>query len=242
MDRAGPATHRCGTDASIFLLCARRAILYLVENLCPHRGGPLKFGSGDKACRIVCPMHSTTPTPVDRLIARAGNAAPELPRRCRRMRWHPICWREGRSRSSVANVASLFTVSALIAPICGLLLLWHLRLPALGLYLVAVGTDGIDGWLARFEGRASELRSDRSTPWWTTSFRARHRAVPLVLAARSGGRRGPSAGACCGALRSAGALSRGLSWLMTRRVLMFHFTSARLGALLLFLGLAGAAS
>lgn len=31
--------------------------LYLVRNLCPHRGGPLKFGHVDDEGRIVCPMH-----------------------------------------------------------------------------------------------------------------------------------------------------------------------------------------
>ena len=40
--------------------------MYLVENLCPHRGGPLKFGHVD--FKVVCPMHHNAYS-ADRLIA-----------------------------------------------------------------------------------------------------------------------------------------------------------------------------
>ena len=38
------------------LLCANSE-LYLVPNVCPHRGGPLKFGRLNAAGELVCPMH-----------------------------------------------------------------------------------------------------------------------------------------------------------------------------------------
>ncbi|MDP1632145.1 MAG: Rieske 2Fe-2S domain-containing protein [Caulobacter sp.] len=42
--------------------------LYLVRNVCPHRGGPLKFGHVDDQNRIVCPMHHNA-YPVEVLLA-----------------------------------------------------------------------------------------------------------------------------------------------------------------------------
>ncbi len=49
-----PPIVRDGTD---YFLLSHRGELYLVPNVCPHRGGSLKFGYVDGEDRIVCPMH-----------------------------------------------------------------------------------------------------------------------------------------------------------------------------------------
>jgi len=61
-----PAITRDGRD---YFLLSHQGALYLVHNLCPHRGGPLKFGYIDAAGALVCPMHGNA-YPVERLIAR----------------------------------------------------------------------------------------------------------------------------------------------------------------------------
>lgn len=61
-----PPITRDGRD---YFLLSHDSTLYLVENICPHRGGPLKFGFVDEDCRIVCPMHHNA-YPVAQLIAR----------------------------------------------------------------------------------------------------------------------------------------------------------------------------
>ena len=53
-----------------YFLLSHDGALYLIHNLCPHRGGPLKFGYVDENGAIVCPMHHNTYA-VERLIARA---------------------------------------------------------------------------------------------------------------------------------------------------------------------------
>ena len=60
-----PPISRDGRD---YFLLSHKGEMYLVENLCPHRGGPLKFGHVDGKCRIVCPMHHNAYA-ADRLIA-----------------------------------------------------------------------------------------------------------------------------------------------------------------------------
>ena len=49
-----PPIRRGGEDYFVLGVAER---LYLVRNVCPHRGGPLKFGHVDALNRIVCPMH-----------------------------------------------------------------------------------------------------------------------------------------------------------------------------------------
>lgn len=61
-----PPITRNGRD---YFLLAHHGSLYLVHNLCPHRGGPLKFGYVNDSAAIVCPMHGNA-YPADRLIAR----------------------------------------------------------------------------------------------------------------------------------------------------------------------------
>ncbi len=55
-------------DGREYFMLSHESALYLVENVCPHRGGPLKFGYVDDKCRIVCPMHHNAFS-VERLIA-----------------------------------------------------------------------------------------------------------------------------------------------------------------------------
>ena len=57
-------------DGREYFLLSHGGVLYLIHNLCPHRGGPLKFGYVDAQGAIVCPMHNNA-YPADRLIARA---------------------------------------------------------------------------------------------------------------------------------------------------------------------------
>lgn len=128
------------------------------------------------------------------------------------------------------KLANLVTLSraVLIAPILALLLAgW--RWPALALYGVAAATDLVDGWLARRSGRASAFGAqldavvDNLFSIAILAFlvldrprlTARH---PLALA-----------------ILFAGPLAYlAISWLLSRRVLMFHFWSAKAGAVLLF--------
>jgi len=44
-------------DGIEYFLLSARGELYLVPNLCPHRGGPLKFGRLNAAGELVCPTH-----------------------------------------------------------------------------------------------------------------------------------------------------------------------------------------
>ncbi len=56
-------------DGVEYFLLSHRDELYLIPNVCPHRGGPLKFGYVDGENRIVCPMHHNA-YPIEKLIAR----------------------------------------------------------------------------------------------------------------------------------------------------------------------------
>lgn len=56
-------------DGVEYFLLGHHDALYLIENRCPHRGGPLKFGFVDGEGRIVCPMHQGA-FPIAALIAR----------------------------------------------------------------------------------------------------------------------------------------------------------------------------
>ena len=126
-----------------------------------------------------------------------------------------------------ANLVSLLR-GLLIAPIL-LLLARHLNAAALGLYVLAVATDGLDGWLARRGGRTSafgasldavidNLFSVAIAGFLWLAQPELFRDHPLALTVLFGF---PLA-------------YLAIAWAMTGRVLMFHFHSARLGALLLF--------
>jgi nitrite reductase (NADH) small subunit len=49
-----PPIRRDGVE---YFLLSADGELYLVPNVCPHRGGPLKFGRLNAAGELVCPMH-----------------------------------------------------------------------------------------------------------------------------------------------------------------------------------------
>jgi phosphatidylglycerophosphate synthase len=126
--------------------------------------------------------------------------------------------------------ANLVTLSRglLIAPVLALLLAgW--RWPALAVYGLAAATDLVDGWLARRSGQASAFGAqldaavDNVFSVAILAFLAldlpgvlERQATPLLILFG-----GPLA-------------YLALSWLLRRRVLMFHFWSAKAGAVLLF--------
>jgi CDP-diacylglycerol--glycerol-3-phosphate 3-phosphatidyltransferase len=128
------------------------------------------------------------------------------------------------------KLANLVTLSraVLILPILALLLEgW--RWAALALYGAAAATDLVDGWLARRSGRASAFGAqldavvDNVFSLAILAFLVidlpgvfpRHAMALTILFA------GPLA-------------YLAISWLLTRRLLMFHFWSAKVGAVLLF--------
>lgn len=128
------------------------------------------------------------------------------------------------------KLANLVTLSraVLIAPIL-LLLLAGFRWSALGLYGVAAASDLVDGWLARRSGRASAFGAqldavvDNLFSIAILAFLALDR--PGILA------RQPVALA----ILFAGPIAYlAISWLLSRRVLMFHFWSAKAGGVVLF--------
>lgn len=63
-----PPIRRDGVD---YFLLSADGELYLVPNVCPHRGGPLKFGRLNAAGELVCPMHGNAFS-IASLIARPG--------------------------------------------------------------------------------------------------------------------------------------------------------------------------
>lgn len=126
-----------------------------------------------------------------------------------------------------ANVISLLR-AALIAPIV-LLLVRQMNAAALGLYMLAVATDGLDGWLARRSGRCSDFGAVLDSVIDNVFSLGIAGFLWLAL---------PGLYADCPvslAILFAGPLAYlAVSWAMTGRIIMFHFHSARVGALLLF--------
>ncbi|MEO5615415.1 MAG: CDP-alcohol phosphatidyltransferase family protein [Cypionkella sp.] len=126
-----------------------------------------------------------------------------------------------------ANLVSLLR-GVLIPPIV-VLLMRHMNTVALTLYVLAVATDGLDGWLARRSGRCSEFGAVLDSV--IDNVFSLSIAVFLWLAL-------PSLYAdysfALAVLFIAPIAYLAVSWAMTGRVIMFHFHSARLGALALF--------
>lgn len=128
------------------------------------------------------------------------------------------------------KLANLVTVSRalLILPVAALLLA-HRIAPALALYVLAALTDAVDGWIARRSGRASTFGAQLDAAvdnlfslgilaFLTLAFPGiwdRHGIALLILFG------GP-------------LLYLAVSWAMRRRLMMFHFWSAKVGGLLLF--------
>ncbi len=134
------------------------------------------------------------------------------------------------SEDGEVKLANLVTLSRglLILPIL-LLLAGGLEAAALVLYLVASATDAADGRLARADGRASpygaqldaivdNLFSLAILFFLILDFPGLAARHPAALATLFGGP----------------LLYLGVSWLLTGRLLMFHFWSAKAGAALLF--------
>jgi CDP-diacylglycerol--glycerol-3-phosphate 3-phosphatidyltransferase len=128
------------------------------------------------------------------------------------------------------KLANLVTLSrlVLIAPIMALLLAGHPR-AALILYVIAAATDAFDGWLARRSGRASPYGAQLDAIvdnvfsiaillFLALAFPGVIERHPVALLILFGG---PIAYLAA-------------SWLLTRRLLLFHFWSAKAGGLLLF--------
>lgn len=135
-------------------------------------------------------------------------------------------WREGGS-VKLANIVTLLR-GIMILPIV-VLLVQGFRGPALGLYLLAVLTDGLDGWLARRSGRMSDFGATLDAV--IDNIFALAIAVFLYLAHPQIYAAHPIALAT---LFCVPLIYLGISWSLTGRMLMFHFQSARIGALLLF--------
>ena len=116
----------------------------------------------------------------------------------------------------------------LIAPIFGLLW-WGQFGAALGLYIVAAVTDLADGWVARRFGQASEFGAqldavvDNLFSLAILGFLAL--AYPGLVTRQW---------LAATVLFGGPILYLALSWLMTRRLMMFHVWSAKIGAVLLF--------
>ncbi|MDB5422864.1 MAG: CDP-alcohol phosphatidyltransferase [Phenylobacterium sp.] len=126
-----------------------------------------------------------------------------------------------------ANLVTLARGLA-IAPIFGLLLAGR-STAALVLYVLAALTDLVDGWLARRQGQSSAFGAqldavvDNLFSLAILGFLAL--AYPDLV-----GRQWLA----CAILFAGPVAYLGASWLMTRRLMMFHVWSAKLGAVLLF--------
>jgi phosphatidylglycerophosphate synthase len=126
-----------------------------------------------------------------------------------------------------ANAVTL-SRGVLILPIFGLLWVGQPTL-ALGLYVLAALTDVIDGWLARRFNQASEFGAqldavvDNIFSLAILGFLAL--AYPGLIARQW----------LAAAVLFGGPIAYlGVSWAMTRRLMMFHVWSAKAGAFLLF--------
>lgn len=128
------------------------------------------------------------------------------------------------------KLANLVTLSRGIAIVpIAMLLVSGRGGAALGLYLAAAATDLVDGWLARREGRASAFGAQLDAVV-DNLFSVAVLAFLLLAYPGLAGRQGPALAVLFG-----GPVAYlGLSWLITRRLMMFHFWSAKAGAFLLF--------
>ena len=132
-----------------------------------------------------------------------------------------------RGQFKPANAVTL-SRGLLIAPIFALL--WAgMTAAALAVYILAAATDLVDGWLARRYGQASAFGAqldavvDNLFSLAILGFLAL--AYPALVARQW---------LACAVLFGGPVVYLGLSWLLTRRALMFHVWSAKLGAVLLF--------
>ena len=139
-------------------------------------------------------------------------------------------WRRILVEDGELKLANLVTLSrgVLIAPI-----LWLLgegrTLAALIVYVVAASTDLVDGWLARRSGRASAFGAQLDAVIDNIFSLA---ILAFLLMAYPGlGQRHLVALAV---LFAGPVAYLAVSWQLARRLLMFHFWSAKVGAVALF--------
>lgn len=139
-------------------------------------------------------------------------------------------WRRVFVEDGELKLANLVTLSRglLIAPILGLLAAKQTT-AALVVYVVAISTDLVDGWLARRTGRDSAYGAQLDATV-DNLFSLAILAFLLMAYPGLGDRHGPA----LALLFAAPIAYLALSWLLTRRMLMFHFWSAKAGAFLLF--------
>jgi phosphatidylglycerophosphate synthase len=130
-------------------------------------------------------------------------------------------------RFKAANAVTLSRGVA-IAPILCLLLAGRHN-AALGLYIAAACTDLIDGWLARRQKQSSAFGAQLDAVvdnLFSLAILAFLAVADPELVARQW--------LACAILFGGPIAYLGVSWLMTRRFMMFHVWSAKLGAVLLF--------
>jgi phosphatidylglycerophosphate synthase len=130
-------------------------------------------------------------------------------------------------RFKPANAVTLSRGCA-IAPIFLLLLAGQPKV-AMGLYIAAACTDLIDGWLARRQGQSSAFGAQLDAVvdnLFSVAILGFLAVAHPELVARQW--------LACAILFGGPIVYLGASWLMTRRLLMFHVWSAKLGAVLLF--------
>lgn len=226
-------------DGEEFFLLGVDEQLYLVRSACPHRGGPLKFGHVDDENRVVCPMHYNA-FPVNVLLAqpstiRLADRPVSDPEDLRATSGTPS--RNGRfsllhlvHEDGELKIANLVTLSraVLILPIIALLLAGQ-QAAALAFYVVAALTDAVDGWIARRSGRASSFGAQLDAA--VDNLFSLGILIFLLLALPGLWAR---QGVALAVLFGAPLLYLAVSWMMRRRLMMFHFWSAKAGAFLLF--------
>jgi phosphatidylglycerophosphate synthase len=130
-------------------------------------------------------------------------------------------------RFKAANAVTL-SRGVLIAPILGLLLAGQAT-SALAVYVIAALTDLIDGWLARRQGQSSAFGAQLDAVIDNLFSIAILGFLTLAYPELVGRR-----WLACAILFGGPLVYLAVSWAMTRRLMMFHVWSAKLGAVLLF--------
>ena len=139
-------------------------------------------------------------------------------------------WKRLLAEQGGMKLANIVTLSraALILPIIALLIV-GLNDMALGLYLIAIATDVIDGWLARRTGRASDFGAQLDAA--VDNLFSLAILVFLLLAYPD---LAAGHGQALAIAFGAPVIYLGMSFALCRKFLMFHFWSAKVGAVLLF--------
>lgn len=142
------------------------------------------------------------------------------------MLWNRVLAEEHGS-TKLANIVTL-SRAVLILPITVLLAV-GLNDIALGIYLIAIATDAVDGWLARRSGRASAFGAQLDAAVDNLFSLA---ILVFLLLAYPG--LAASHSQSLAIVFGAPVIYLGTSFVLCRKFLMFHFWSAKAGAVLLF--------